>query len=1171
MADTTGSMGGILNAVKTGANDIVDGLQAELPGVDLAFGVGNYKDFPRDTYAFKHQVNLTTDTAAVKTGINQWYADGGWDWPEGQFFALDQIASDTDPDGGTIGWRAGTKKMIVWFGDAPAHDPVCSAISGLSYDITEDSIIAKLQSANISVIALSTGSRGGLDSNMGGSDYNSYCGSSSISAGQATRMADATGGIHEMGITPSTVVQTIKDQVRTAVEKIDTLELVATGETASFVTSITPDSYGPLNLNTDHTLEFDVHFDGQACTSEEQIFNGKLEVVADGSTETFKTVEIIIPACTTDPPTETNTPSPTADINPPFSPHCQAETVVITGTGMRDVTSPSIMIPESSWSLLQIGGSRYRGEVPSSVAVMLSDETITEMTEPTALIDTSPDIRPKYMMSYIFETEGMPGLAQVDVTETSDLQTAEALVAYYSKPTSDYYVSTYSTTLQYAWGGEDGNHWIGPAHLPLTLPEALPESRHVEVSVAFMDKQPQDEKDQRIVIVRAEAGGVEVEQTITDPDTPQVNIVPLIIPNVPAGTQEVNIWLDSPRTPAGESQYDGYGDSVNLMGASAAFACEGEVITPTYTPTNTPTETNTPTNTPTETNTPTNTPTETNTPTNTPTETNTPTNTPTETNTPTNTPTETNTPTNTPTETSTPTNTPTAAPSCPEIVVDSGFWPEPDGFSFTNFGGNDGSYTYDEMIRSFGEDAVCSYIVGTTCYPRSSAIRWHDDVNYVLSGGRCDGMAVTSWFLFTGSHEPADIWVDASTAYDIPFIWDAKTYLTGYSARQFTEPVASAMDESLDNDSPSEVVEKLIEVLATTDGNLPKLSFFQSGLGGHSVTPYAVEEQCDGTYHILLYDNNWPDDTSRYMVIDPVAETWAYNMGGSLGVWSGRKWTVGLLQHSLYDESPVCPWWYPGKESSARLSSEEPLNQAWFLGEGNMLITNENGQRIGYQQDGTFVNETDTGYEVPISTDNTGAGAQVFNIIDSTNSIQLNGQGTAQVSHFGAHYALSIEDIALSPKDDEQIHLSSEKPHATFSASTDQELRMKMSLEGEDISRGYEVGGVDITNDKTFGMSADDAANTITVDNSQGSEGDYDLTIFQASDAGETEFVHSNITLGASDTHTLDLSTLNRDGTGEVILKVDVGSDGTIDQTIPLQPDELQGGDHNLFIPIVFR
>jgi hypothetical protein len=504
-------------------------------------------------------------------------------------------------------------------------------------------------------------------------------------------------------------------------------------------------------------------------------------------------------------------------------------------------------------------------------------------------------------------------------------------------------------------------------------------------------------------------------------------------------------------------------------------------------------------------------------------------------------------------------------------VVDSGFWPEPDGFSFTNFGGNDGSYTYDEMIRSFGEDAVCSYIVGTTCYPRSSAIRWHDDVNYVLSGGRCDGMAVTSWFLFTGSHEPADIWVDASTAYDIPFIWDAKTYLTGYSARQFTEPVASAMDESLDNDSPSEVVEKLIEVLATTDGNLPKLSFFQSGLGGHSVTPYAVEEQCDGTYHILLYDNNWPDDTSRYMVIDPVAETWAYNMGGSLGVWSGRKWTVGLLQHSLYDESPVCPWWYPGKESSARLSSEEPLNQAWFLGEGNMLITNENGQRIGYQQDGTFVNETDTGYEVPISTDNTGAGAQVFNIIDSTNSIQLNGQGTAQVSHFGAHYALSIEDIALSPKDDEQIHLSSEKPHATFSASTDQELRMKMSLEGEDISRGYEVGGVDITNDKTFGMSADDAANTITVDNSQGSEGDYDLTIFQASDAGETEFVHSNITLGASDTHTLDLSTLNRDGTGEVILKVDVGSDGTIDQTIPLQPDELQGGDHNLFIPIVFR
>jgi hypothetical protein len=82
-------------------------------------------------------------------------------------------------------------------------------------------------------------------------------------------------------------------------------------------------------------------------------------------------------------------------------------------------------------------------------------------------------------------------------------------------------------------------------------------------------------------------------------------------------------------------------------------------LTPTATPTETPTATHTPTYTPTATHTPTDTPTATHTPTDTPTATHTPTGTPTATHTPTDTPTATHTPTGTPTATHTPTGTPT--------------------------------------------------------------------------------------------------------------------------------------------------------------------------------------------------------------------------------------------------------------------------------------------------------------------------------------------------------------------------------------------------------------------------------------------------------------------------------------------------------------------------------
>lgn len=297
LSDTTGSMGSPIAAVKAGASDIVDGLIAELPGVDLAFGVGDYKDFPYDLYAFKHSVSITTDTTAVKTAINAWSASGGADGPEGQLYALDQLADST------IGWRPGAKKIIVWFGDAPGHDPVCSAISGLPYDITEGSVTTKLVDADITVLAISTGTGYflGLDDDptVWAYDYTAACGTPGGTSEQATRITGATGGNHITGINAGTIVQTIKDMVIEAVTTINNLSLVPTGGTAGFVADISPASYGPLTLDDDHVLPFTVSWTGlAACTEEDQVFTGTLDVVADGAVMGHKPVKITVPSCT---------------------------------------------------------------------------------------------------------------------------------------------------------------------------------------------------------------------------------------------------------------------------------------------------------------------------------------------------------------------------------------------------------------------------------------------------------------------------------------------------------------------------------------------------------------------------------------------------------------------------------------------------------------------------------------------------------------------------------------------------------------------------------------------------------------------------------------------------------------------------------------------------------
>lgn len=295
LADTTGSMGGVLAAVQAGANNILTTLSGL--GLDLMFGVGNYKDFPPASPSpFSHQLAPTNIAATITTAIGAWSASGGGDIPEGQFLALDRLAQ---PPGGSVGWRPGAKRIIVWFGDAPGHDPICTALSSLGSAITEASVTARLVTEQMAVLAISTATPG-LDANPvpGATDYTGTCGAPAGTAGQATRLAAATGGAFVSGINPANIVNTIISLVTAAVSSINHVMLAPSATIAPFIVSITPAAgYGPLSGDTEHVLKFDVKFRGIPCAEKDQVFNGTLDVLADGAVVAMKKVQITVPAC----------------------------------------------------------------------------------------------------------------------------------------------------------------------------------------------------------------------------------------------------------------------------------------------------------------------------------------------------------------------------------------------------------------------------------------------------------------------------------------------------------------------------------------------------------------------------------------------------------------------------------------------------------------------------------------------------------------------------------------------------------------------------------------------------------------------------------------------------------------------------------------------------------
>lgn len=306
LADLTGSMAfnGVLSQLASDFGTIVAQLGGG--GCDLAYGVGYYKDFGSDItdplQVFVNQQGIDGNTALAQAAVNAWpvLAGGGDDDPEAQFYAFDRLAAAITDTTIGINWRPGARKIIVWIGDYPGHDPICQNMTGLSYDITETTAINALISKGIRVLAFDLGS---LDADPLAMSNYSYTNPpfncpQGGSAGQASRIAGATFGSY----TPSSagsIAADIVNYVTWALGSYASVSLVPAGGTAPFVTVISPVSHGPLDPNSPYDLPFDVLFTGvKPCDCcDDLIFTGTIDVVVDGAVVAQKRVEIKVPKC----------------------------------------------------------------------------------------------------------------------------------------------------------------------------------------------------------------------------------------------------------------------------------------------------------------------------------------------------------------------------------------------------------------------------------------------------------------------------------------------------------------------------------------------------------------------------------------------------------------------------------------------------------------------------------------------------------------------------------------------------------------------------------------------------------------------------------------------------------------------------------------------------------
>ncbi len=292
MFDLTGSMGGELNNAKNNAQNIMTNVRNLIP--DTYFGLISHKDYPgyysgcgygnyyggaTDFPYFRNQP-LTYNTADVATAIGAMSVGGGSDGPESYVRALYETVNDVN-----IGWRSGSKKIVVAILDNIPHDCDVYAILG-SYGTTTGpsqsgqellNVIQDMADNNITLIVL-------------------YSGAPGINFQLWDALANETGGvafqINSNGTIPggSDIQTTVVNLIEEEVSSVDELTLeVCTPGYEDWLAEVVPASY------TDVDLPFDADFDITLTVPEGTVDGVHIFdvcLVGDGVVYARQTVEI---------------------------------------------------------------------------------------------------------------------------------------------------------------------------------------------------------------------------------------------------------------------------------------------------------------------------------------------------------------------------------------------------------------------------------------------------------------------------------------------------------------------------------------------------------------------------------------------------------------------------------------------------------------------------------------------------------------------------------------------------------------------------------------------------------------------------------------------------------------------------------------------------------------
>lgn len=545
-----------------------------------------------------------------------------------------------------------------------------------------------------------------------------------------------------------------------------------------------------------------------------------------------------------------------------------------------------------------------------------------------------------------------------------------------------------------------------------------------------------------------------------------------------------------------------------------------------------------------------------------------------------------------------------------EIVASIGFDPKINGFGFRNFGENldyEEDLTADDLIRMFGAENVC--IEGSTardCVLYETAERWMEEAIEKMNGGHCDGFSVASLRMFVGRpfkgrKKPADFQRGAVNLFDLQKNQITSNYVSFYQTLTFLKETYTFRAPTFQK-KPSEILAMIGEAMETKkDYYTLEVWMLENGkyTRGHAVVPMAIEDMGDDVYRIHVYDNNYPGQT-KYVTINAKTQTWRYHTANNPAetardyVGSAATRTLGLKRLSDRSraryECPFCdedeeeetdddeafmngnlPGSFMMKASFApkKMQSEPETINISLTGEADLLITDGNGKRIGYDAaKKATVNEIPGAIQNLIAGDGDEDNAPEYVLPVNAASkkpykITVGGtdsEETDDVQIVGSGFVAGFSDISIDKGETLNMTVSADGRELSFTASADGEtpsIYITTDDGADKPSYEFEIGGIAMTAGKTLSVRLDPDKGLIYFKDDDGDADKYDVKVSRTNPNGKVdEFDEFDMDIGKDNSYVLNFGAW--DGKGTMCAKDDDDKDGSFedDDCVELKDEE---------------